>query len=85
MRAPEQGNHIQEDFNVQPVAARCAATRDILVDFELMGWGSHMVGNPWSNADSVALLLRKCVHAQDDASFVDGSGFFHKNMPFMHG
>lgn len=54
------GHHVQTHFNAQPAAVRCAATKALLADIELLARAHAVAGLAQSNVMRVAGLLRLC-------------------------
>jgi len=50
--------HHQSSFNGLPLEQRCNATKQFIVDLEVMGWADFLVSNEKSNVAEVAYLLR---------------------------
>ena len=50
--------HIQGQFNSMSLEERCSATKQFMVDLEVMGWADYLVTNEKSNVAEVAYLLR---------------------------
>lgn len=76
MRVPREINasHDQRSFNAQPLAMRCLATEEYLIDIELMAWSNFLIANHRACADTIATFLRTCTFHHDFSSVLPGTG-----------
>eukprot|EP00878_Enallax_costatus_P032119 GHUV01035227.1.p1 GENE.GHUV01035227.1~~GHUV01035227.1.p1 ORF type:complete len:360 (+),score=66.45 GHUV01035227.1:351-1430(+) len=76
MRIPDDQDAAYEikSFQHMPQKDRCEATKEYLIDIELMGWATFLISNHRANADTIAAFLRKCRFYHDMSTIVPGTG-----------
>jgi hypothetical protein len=71
---PGQNGHFQDNFNAMGLEARCAQTKTLLTDIDLMASAQYFIGVPRSNLDNVVYALRQCKYKHAEDTTIDGSG-----------
>lgn len=64
--------HDQSRFEAEGLQHRCNATKDFILDAELLGWADFVIMNDLSNAAEVAYFVRRCKYRRSPSTSING-------------